>query len=241
MIALPRLLKAASLVVLCCLAIAARADPFTITNFSFTAGTAGTSSYQNASGTITAYDDGTVVITITNNLLNSQVISVGQNVSGLYFTASTLNGPGSILNSTGTLIGISSSGASVDNQSTIGWAFANNIVINGELGSAVCVICQGMSAPATPGQTIIGWDGGNSYVNANGSIVGNDPHNPFLAQTATFTLNMPGVTSATQFTNITVQFGTTALTTVPDSSSWSLLIISGLGIGGLLKRYRMRG
>src|SRR5262249_5528632 len=50
---------------------------------------------------------------------------------------------------------------------------------------------------------------GPSYSNANGSIAGNGPHNPFLAESATFTLNVPGVTSASSISAVKFQFGTT--------------------------------
>src|SRR4029079_13771238 len=51
----------------------------------------------------------------------------------------------------------------------------------GHSGSTItaCVICAfGISSPAGPDQTIIGGDGNGVYANANGSIAGNNPHNP---------------------------------------------------------------
>jgi hypothetical protein len=53
-------------------------------SISVISGTLGTSSYVNVSGTISA-GDGTVTIALSNNLTNSQVISIGQNISGIYF------------------------------------------------------------------------------------------------------------------------------------------------------------
>src|SRR5919199_58743 len=48
-------------------------------------------STTNVSGTIVA-GNGTVTITLNNNLTNAQVVSVIQNVSGVYFQVSGYNG-----------------------------------------------------------------------------------------------------------------------------------------------------
>src|SRR6185369_6213625 len=83
----------------------------------------------------------------------------------------------------------------------------------GHSGSTItaCVVCAfGVGPTAGPEQTIIGGTGSGAYANANGSIAGNAPHNPFLAGTVTFTLIVPGVTIDSTFSNVVVQFGTTA-------------------------------
>jgi hypothetical protein len=72
---------------------------------------------------------------------------------------------------------------------------------------------------------------GNVYSNANGSIAGNGPHNPFLAENATFAITFFGVT---QVSNVVFSFGTEAGTNVPaipDSSATVALL--GLGLMGL--------
>jgi hypothetical protein len=62
-----------------------------------------------------------------------------------------------------------------------------------------------------PFDGIIGPPGaGGVYMAANGSIAGNAPHNPFISQTGTFTLNVAGVTSATTVTSAIFSFGTSA-------------------------------
>jgi len=48
-------------------------------------------SNTNVSGTIVA-GNGTVTITLNNNLTNDQVVSVIQNISGVYFQVSGYNG-----------------------------------------------------------------------------------------------------------------------------------------------------
>jgi hypothetical protein len=73
-----------------------------------------------------------------------------------------------------------------------------------------------LGAPIGPAHTIIGPPGGSDlYSNANGSIAGNKPHNPFLAGPVTFTLNIPGVTDDSTVDSATFSFGTTAGVNVP--------------------------
>jgi hypothetical protein len=52
----------------------------------------------NASGSITA-GNGTVTITLNNSLTNAQVLSVGQNISALYFQVIGYSGSGAMLSS----------------------------------------------------------------------------------------------------------------------------------------------
>src|SRR6185369_12221159 len=62
----------------------AKADPISVC-------TGAGCSTTNVSGTIVA-GNGTVTITLNNNLTNAQVVSVIQNVSAVYFQASGYNG-----------------------------------------------------------------------------------------------------------------------------------------------------
>jgi PEP-CTERM motif len=195
-------------------------------------------STTNVSGSIVA-GAGTVTITLNNNLTNAQVVSVIQNISGVYFNVSGYNlgavslsasnsaQSTNITGGTGTLAGA---------VSPTGWAAGNS-------GSTVtvCVICAfGISSPAGPDQTIVGGTGSGAYANANGSIDGNGPHNPFLVGTTTFTLIVPGVTAASQFSNVVIQFGTAATpptTTVPEPGTMLLL---GTGLTGAAAGLRRR-
>jgi hypothetical protein len=52
------------------------------------------------------------------------------------------------------------------------------------------------------------------YDNADNSIAGNGPHNPFLNQTAAFIISVTGMTAAADITSAIFSFGTTAGNTV---------------------------
>jgi hypothetical protein len=70
----------------------------------------------------------------------------------------------------------------------------------------------------------------NVYSNANGSIAGNGPHNPFLAENGTFFITDRGITADTQVSNVVFSFGTEAGTNVPANTPDSGATVALLGL-----------
>jgi hypothetical protein len=118
-----------------------------------------------------------------------------------------------------------------------GWA-------GGHSGTTItaCVVCAfGIGPTAGPEQTLIGGTGSGAYPNANGSIAGNDPHNPFLVGTLTLTLSVPGVTVNSTFSNVVIQFGTEA--TPPQTQQTpepATMLLLGTGLIGAAAGFRKR-
>ncbi len=191
----------------------------------------------DASATFTT---GSGVITIILTDLQTNPTSVGQLISDLDFVLSS-GATGTLASSSGQEIAVKPDGSFVLGATVAtGWAF------NANAGGLQLDV---LGTPTGPSHLIIGPPGANGYTNANGSIAGNAPHNPFLNQTATFMLDAPGITDSTTVTSAIFSFGTTAgndvpgTKTVPEPSSLTLLLVGGVALvlrkrlGGLSFRY----
>jgi hypothetical protein len=148
---------------------------------------------------------GTINITLTDLYVNPD--GVAENMSGIIFTLNNTPTSASIATGAGTEITVNGSGNSgyvLGSSVATGWGIALN-------GATTALDALGGTAANPPTHTIIGPSGAGSlgYSNAGGSIAGNSAHNPFLDQTATFTLNEAGVTSSSTVKSTIFQFGTT--------------------------------
>ena len=173
-------------------------------------------------------------ISVSLSNLQANITDVAQALSDLFFTYSGGNLTGQTLtSSSGQAITVASNGTfTLGSTVATGWALSapgSNTLLLNDLGAA------------GPTHTIIGPPGaGNVYSNANGSIAGNGPHNPFLNQTAMFVVSLMGITADTDITSATFSFGTVAGINVPGVPSTSPIPLPGAlplfatGLAGLV-------
>ena len=168
-------------------------------------------------------------ITLTN--LQNNPTSVVQNLSDLAFTLSTGQTVGALLSSSALERTVNANGT-----------FSNGPIVSTgwELeASGTGLRLHVLGTPIGPAHTLIGDSGaGNVYSNANGSIAGNGPHNPFITGTATFDIQIIGLIASSLVNTATFSFGTTEGMNVPGvprvpGPATLLLLGSGLGIIGL--------
>ena len=181
-----------------------------------------------------------ISLTITN--LQANPTSVIQAISDIFFTAGGVTTGSGFYTPSADYVAIARNGTTSGGACCANWSLTNSggtYHLNGLAG-------QGAGGSG-PGYLILGAPGaGGVYTNANGSIAGNRPHNPFIDQSATFTLALAGVTSATQIANVVFSFGTESGVNVPGVPGVPAVPIPGAlwlfgsGLAGLLAFTRRR-
>jgi len=204
---------------------------------------------EDVSATVTT-GAGFITVMLTN--LEANPKDVIQSISDFFVTVSgvdTLTGTTST--PTGSLINIAANGSVSNSAAAVApWG----VSISGTTATSTTFLLNDLIGPQL--QTIIGPAGaGGVYTNANGSIAGNGPHNPFLDGSATFTINSATVTDATTISAATFSFGTTSgnnLTgtpgggggggggTVPEPGSIGLMVVGALMLFGGRARHNRR-
>jgi len=175
---------------------------------------------------------GQITIEVVDLLVNPT--DVAQLISGFFFTLSNAPGtlPATVVPSASDVL-IDNHAATADGSAIQTWAVtkAGNTVTVDDLNGG------------QPKELIIG---PGPYSNANGSIDGNSGHNPFINQTATFTISASGVTANTTITGFSFDFGTTegvhvAGDPVSSSPEESTIVLTSSGaLLILLSRLRRR-
>lgn len=148
--------------------------------------------------------NGVVTVLLADTLVDPK--SAGQLLNGVSFTLASGISSGTLGSTSANLRNVAGGGSFTDlGPASTGWALDENF--NG--GLHLCVLCTDLGAVG-PKHLLIGNPAvSGTYASANGSIARNKPHNPFTQGTATFLINIPGVTSSDSVTSATFFFGTT--------------------------------
>jgi hypothetical protein len=176
-------------------------------SYTFTTPAGATSQGQPVSAeAVFTTSSNTVTLQLINLLANP--VSVSSLISDIFFTAGGLTSGTGFYSPAASYINVSPGGeAAAGSLNPNGWELTNG------LGTYHLNVLCGLPC-STPQGLIIG---PGPYSNANASITGPGrgrfplgQHNPFIDQTATFTLALTGATSDTVISNVVFSFGTEA-------------------------------
>jgi hypothetical protein len=178
-------------------------------------------------------------LTIELRNLQADPRSVIQNVSDLFFKVSTGQTDGTIASSLGVPREIDGDGGYDDGAPVdTGWKL-ESVVLDDMTFFHLVVL----GTTIGPAHTLIGPPnaGTDNYDDAKGSIAGNMPHNPFLAEEATFVIDIEGLTANSTVTDAIFSFGTEAGENIVGVPEPAALTLAGLAlVAGVLAFSRRR-
>lgn len=177
---------------------------------------------------------GSMVVTLIN--LQSGTVSVGQDISSLFFT---VNNGGTILSlASADLVGSSGTEVTVLAGGAVSGVHAVNPVTHWAAGSSAGQsYLNDLISGGNPIHTIIGpASTGGNYATVNTTIAGNATNNPFIQNQATFTFSNPGLLASSTVSNVSIGFGTVAASAVRAVPEPGSLFLVSIGMLAALRR-----
>jgi hypothetical protein len=173
-----------------------------------------------------------LTIQLSNQIAN--IVSDGQALNALEWGFDDSKTATSIKSSLGDLVMVNSDGTYTDKGAmSLIWKLDAS-------GLELCVLCVG----SKPRELILGSpNSDNKYDIANSSIL---QHNPNIDSSATWILNVPGLTASNKVTSATFFFSTqegvgrTGMEGAPEPASVALMGLGLIGIGGTVEWRRRR-